>query len=304
MKRILKKTITLLFLAAYTQISFAQNKVQALEPSSKHYQTLAAIDASPNSLKPGIDTIQFPMKEYKQGALTYTQIRTVYLSGEDEKKLKSLISFPATSSAQTRAELDFLLDLQQKRTPEMIANSKRIAQIGYIPTLLNPTDSLYQANLKDLFYIGHPVGEWFSYQNFPLIGKLLHNTMQDIRVTEFSLKRQFMRPRPYHIEPRLHALENIGSPSFPSGHTLFAFTQAYILSEIIPELRPQFLEVAEEFRFSREILGIHYPSDNEQARLLGWHLMRLWMKNRVFAKDLQRAKAEWYAKKPEFKDHE
>lgn len=301
MKRIVKKTIILFFLTFAAQLSQAQKHVHPLEPISKHYQTLASIDAKPNPLKPGLDTLRFPMRDYSKGALTNTLLRTVYLSREDEKKLQSSIGFPATSSAQTRAELDFLLDLQEKRTPQMIANSKRIAQIGYSPTLLNPTDSLYGANLKDLFYIGHPVGEWFSHQNFPQIAKLLHNAMQDIRVTEFRLKRHFMRPRPYHIEERLIPLEKVGSPSFPSGHTLFAFTQAYLLSEIIPEYRSQFLQVAEEFRFSREILGIHYPSDNEQARLLGWYLMQLWMKNPEFVKDLKKAKEEWMQKNVSYK---
>ena len=84
----------------------------------------------------------------------------MYLSQADEQQQKSLIGFPATISSQPRAELDFLLDLQEKCTPEMVANSQRITQIGYSPTILNPTEeSLYQANLSDVFYIGHPVGE-------------------------------------------------------------------------------------------------------------------------------------------------
>jgi acid phosphatase (class A) len=267
--------------------------IQPLEPIGKHYQNLSTLSGKPNPAKGWMDTIRFPLREYSRGAISNSLMRSVYLSAKDEADLEQAIRFPANSSDQTRAELDWLLDLQAKRTPEQIANSERLANIGYSPSLLNPTDSLYQQNLKDLFYIGTPVGENFTYETFPAIGHLLQNTMQDIRVTEFRLKRHFMRPRPYHLESRMQNLARMGSPSFPSGHTLFSFTQAYLLGEIIPPMRSQFLELAEEIRQSREILGIHYPSDNEASRILGWKLMNLWMKNPQFQQDLRKAKEEW-----------
>jgi len=71
--------------------------------------------------------------------------------------------------------------------------------------------------------------------------QLLLNCIQDIRLTEFRLKWHFKRSRPYHLEPKLQELTKIKSPSFESGHTLWAFTQAFLFSEIIPEKRIGFV---------------------------------------------------------------
>ena len=92
----------------------------------------------------------------------------------------------------------------------------------------------------------------------------------------------------------------MSSPSFASGHTLWAFIQAYTWSEIIPEKREAFLALAEEIRKSREIMGIHYPSDNEAARLIAHHMLTAYFQNPAFKTDLKAAKAEWNAKASHF----
>jgi acid phosphatase (class A) len=278
---------------------FAQ-RTQPLEPISKHYKTLTALSSAPNPARASLDAIEYPWAEYSKNALTNSLLRTVYLSQEDEAKLPTLINFPANSSDQTRAELDYLLMLQSSRTKEQITRAEYIANIGSFPNIINPTDPDYAENRKQLFYIATPVGEWFNDKNFPLTTNLLMNCIQDIRVTEFRLKRHFKRPRPYHLEPKLNPLARINSPSFASGHTLWAFTQAYLFGEIIPEKREQFLNLAEEVRWSRELMGIHYPSDNEASRVIGWYLLKYWRNNPQFVADLKKAKTEWTTKKNEF----
>jgi len=126
------------------------------------------------------------------------------------------------------------------------------------------------------------------------------NCIQDIRVTEFRLKFHFRRPRPYHLEPALQPLARIKSPSFASGHSLWAFTEAFIFSEIIPDKRNLFLAKAEEVRWSRELMGIHYPSDNEASRVIGWYLLKFWYNNAQFREDMKKAKEEWKIKRSKF----
>lgn len=278
----------------------AQKKPHALESIGQHYAELARLSGSPDSKLAKLDSISFPMQEYTSTSLTTEILRPIYLRPKDESKLPQILQVPANSSTQTQAELTYLLNLQQKRSAEDIAKSKYLASIGFSVFILNPSDSNYTKNLDKLFFIAKPLGAWMTYDNFPLIGKLLQNAMRDIRITEYRLKRVFLRPRPVHLEPKLQPLEKVGSPAFPSGHTLFSFTQAYLFSEIIPEKRDVFLAGAEAARRSREILGIHYPSDNEASRILGWHLLRLWMKNPAFQKDLRAAKAEWNREKSKY----
>ena len=271
--------------------------IQPLEAASRYYRTFGALSTKPNPERVWMDSISFPWTEYSSFALASTLMRTVYISGEDEARLPALVQFPANSSDQTRAELDYLLALQAGRTKEEIERALYIGNIGAWPTVINPTDSAYATNLSQLFYIATPVGNWYNNRNFPATTQLLLNCIQDIRVTEFRLKKHFRRARPYHLEQQLQPLVRMSSPSFASGHTLWAFAQAFLFSEIIPEKRQDFIKMAEEVRWSRELMGIHYPSDNEASRVIAWMLLKAWSKNPQFVQDLNRAKQEWTAKK-------
>jgi acid phosphatase (class A) len=121
-----------------------------------------------------------------------------------------------------------------------------------------------------------------------------------MRVVEFTIKYKLFRPRPYHLEPRLQPLTKINSPSFVSGHTLWAFLQAFTWSEVAPEKQKDFTALAEEIRRSREIMGIHYPSDNEAARQVAYKMMQYYFTNEAFVKDYREAAAEWRTESPKY----
>lgn len=287
------------FIALFAlQVSSVAQSIRPLEPTDKHYKLQAALGGIPVDKRANKDTIAFPWSEYGKGALSNSLWRPVYLLPEDEARLSGLIRYPANSSDQTTAELEYLLDLQNKRTTAEIERAEYIANIGSWPNIINPLDSSYKENREQLFYIPSTIiGGWFNDQNFSAIANLLMNCIQDTRVTEFRLKRHFKRPRPYHLEPALKPLTRIGSPSFPSGHSLWAFTQAFLFSEIIPERRAEFLKRAEEVRWAREVMGIHYPSDNEASRVISWYLLKYWYNNPEFVADLEKARIEWRTKR-------
>lgn len=297
---IIQTTLFNLLFASIVTCSFSQT-IHPLDPIGKYYKTYSLLSALPNPQRAWMDTIKFPWSEYSQNAITNSLVRTVYLSKEDEAKLPGLINFPANSSNETRAELDYLLSLQNSRTKEQIARAEYIANIGSWFNILNPGDPDYSENKKELFYIADTIGKWYNYENFPATTQLLLNCIQDIRVTEFRLKWHFKRARPYHLEPELNPLARIKSPSFASGHTLWSYTEAYIFSEIVPEKRELFLQRADEVRWSRELMGIHYPSDNEASRKIGWYLLKYWSNNPQFNKDLEKARLEWKTKSLRYK---
>lgn len=295
MARAIACTITSVLLL-YSPVAMAQ-KLPALEPPGAAYQSIAVLSSKPNEGRKELDTIRYPWAEYSKGALGNALWRTVYLLPADEAQLPGLIQFPASSSDQARAELDYLLKLQNSRTQQEIDRANYIANIGSWPNILNPTDPDYQANREQLYYIvSTATGKQYDYSQYPATTTLLLNCIQDIRVTEFRLKQVFKRPRPYHVEPRLQPLTRISSPSFPSGHSLWSYTEAYIFAELFPLRRQDFLKVAAEVRWSRELLGIHYPSDNEASRVIGWHLLKYWYKNPRFVADLKKAQLEWSSK--------
>jgi acid phosphatase (class A) len=292
----MRYTKLLFILTLFATSAFAQQ--HKLEAVSDHYKTLRQFSAGSNQQRASMDTIKYPPKEYS-GSITFLLVKPYYLSDAQVKALSESVKFPANSSDQTRKELDYMLDLQSKRTPEQIKRVTFLGDIGYWPQIkLVPTHLSYQQNLIDLFFEGREViGDNMTAKNFPKISKLLGGVMQDMRIMEFTIKYKLLRPRPYHLESKLEPLTRINSPSFASGHTLWAFTQAFTWSEVIPEKSNAFISLAEEIRRSREIMGIHFPSDNEAARQVAYNMLQYYFKNDNFLKDLKEAKAEWQSKK-------
>ncbi|MEM6697317.1 MAG: phosphatase PAP2 family protein [Bacteroidota bacterium] len=117
--------------------------------------------------------------------------------------------------------------------------------------------------------------------------------MNDMRMMEFAVKYHLLRARPYQLEPKLAPLTKISSPSFASGHTLWAYIQAYTLGELLPNKREAFVELAYEIGESREILGVHYPSDEEAARQLAHRMLMLMWHTEKFQRDFTAAQVEW-----------
>ena len=295
----MKKINLLLFLSVISLSAHAQK--HKLAAVSDHYKLLQQISSAPNAARAWMDTIQYPPTEYGN-SIVYLLVRPYYLSDSQVKTLSESVKFPANSSDQVRKELDYMLDLQAKRKSEQITRVEFLGNIGYWPSVnLVPSHQSYEQNLKDLFFEGYELmGENVNAKNFPKIAKLLQGVMQDMRVMEFTIKYKLLRPRPYHLESKLQPLMKINSPSFASGHTLWAFIQAFTWSEVVPEKQKDFIALAEEIRRSREIMGIHYPSDNEASRQIAYKMIQLYFKNDLFKADLADAINEWKSKSPKY----
>lgn len=248
-----------------------------------------------------MDTIPYPSAEYGS-SFVYMLVKPYYLSDSQVKTLSESVKFPANSSDQVRKELDYMLDLQSKRTSEQIKRVEFLGDIGYWPSINKvPSHPSYEENLRNLFFEGSELmGEHINAKNFPGVSRLLQGIMQDVRIMEFTIKYKLLRPRPYHVEPKLQPVTKINSPSFASGHTLWAFVQAFVWSEVVPEKQKEFIALAEEIRRSREIMGIHYPSDNEASRQISFAMLQCYRKNEAFQKDLKEAIAEWRAVSPRY----
>jgi undecaprenyl-diphosphatase len=87
----------------------------------------------------------------------------------------------------------------------------------------------------------------------------------------YGLKYSIRRDRPYVTHPEYIPYEHDSSPSFPSGHTSFAFTTATDLSIQYRKwyvIAPAYLW-AGAVGYSRIHMGAHYPSDVLAGAIVG-----------------------------------
>jgi len=85
-----------------------------------------------------------------------------------------------------------------------------------------------------------------------------------------ELKRIFRRKRPCALEP--HCWAELLPPdqfSFPSGHTITAFSVTAALAGFYPEMLPGLIFCAISIAASRVILGMHFLSDVLAGAALG-----------------------------------
>jgi undecaprenyl-diphosphatase len=88
-----------------------------------------------------------------------------------------------------------------------------------------------------------------------------------------ALKRLSQRPRPCQIEP--HCWSRVLPPdqfSFPSGHTMTAFSIAIVVSYFYPSLEGPLFFLAVSIAVSHVVLGMHFLSDVLAGILLGVRL--------------------------------
>lgn len=85
-----------------------------------------------------------------------------------------------------------------------------------------------------------------------------------------GLKKLSHRPRPCQFEP--HCWSKVLPPdrfSFPSGHTMTAFSVALVVSFFYPSLEAPLFFLAISIAVSRVVLGMHFLSDVLAGMVLG-----------------------------------
>ena len=256
--------------------------------AADHYARLAAIATAS---RPGsdLDRRQFSLAKMSPGYLAALEIPPAYLDLPPD--FVELPDFPANSSAQTRAELDHLLELQAARTPEQVRRSKELAGVYYRVTV-KPSDADWPAMRRNLFHMGEQLGPWFAPDRLPVTADFMAKVWADASYYMWAAKFRFNRIRPYSLEPRLENLETPNFPAYPSGHSSNSWVAAYVYEEMLPEHRELFHRNAADMAYSREILGVHFASDSESGRVFARQLVDRLLAEPDFRHHLEAARAE------------
>jgi len=90
-------------------------------------------------------------------------------------------------------------------------------------------------------------------------------------LTSFTLKKLIARERPFKTHPDIEKLSEAGNSSFPSGHTIEAFSMAFAVSFLFRKMKfviPVYIW-AFLVAYSRMALGVHYPTDVLAGIIIG-----------------------------------
>jgi len=293
----MKKTVVFIisFSILIFSVSAQSNNTRELDPARGHYKQLSSFSPQPKSSNEEIDKLKF--KTDKEAIEKRLSLKPVYLQNTSVDDFK-IPGPPANSSEQTRAELNYLLALQRYRSAEDIRASLYMADV-YYNLRVKPGDSTYARYRRNLFQIGRSIGSWFNPENLPLTADLMARVWQDASFFIWSLKFKYARIRPYVIEPTLKNLQDTDWAAYPSGHAANSYINAYVYQELAPEFKDIFIKDAYDMAHSREIIGVHYPSDSESARVFARQFVNMLFQNGKFLKDFENAKKEWALKAKE-----
>ena len=124
------------FLSFGLHTLLAQNSIissiHQIEPTVNHYAELRTLSSNQQPSFAWMDTIAYPPELYRNNTILFALTKPIYLTDQQVGFLIKSAEHPANSSKQTRAELDFLLELQKNRTDEQVKRVLELAAIGRI----------------------------------------------------------------------------------------------------------------------------------------------------------------------------
>jgi acid phosphatase (class A) len=203
--------------------------------------------------------------------------KTPYYIVPAELELPDLVPDPpALGSPLNQAELQELHQIEASRTPAQVAAAKA------------------DEAEEDMFAYKSVLGPGFTAEALPITAELGVHVKNEQSVAGGVLKSEFARPRPYQSDKTLHPVCALTETpnSYPSGHALTGYLEAFTLAEIVPEKRADILARADDYAHNRLVCGVHYPSDIEASRRVAYVVFGYMLATPKFQHDLAAARAE------------
>ena len=185
---------------------------------------------------------------------------------ELEAAVAALPQPPAEGSIGAQADLEAVLQAQAWRSDADAAWARAVDR-------------------QTAFLLAPALDRPFAPGSLPRVEALLLVLKRDIHAASSLAKRRFQRTRPYRLDPRVKPcveLPSASSFSYPSGHSLQAFTWAQVLGEVFPERREALLERAHRMAWGRILGGVHFPSDDVGGRLFAERLLEALRRSPAF----------------------
>jgi acid phosphatase (class A) len=196
----------------------------------------------------------------------------------DSKEINLLMLLPpppANDSAQTKAELGEVLTLQVTRTAEMEARA-----------VADATENVWR--FADV--INNPK---FTAETLPKFAAFFDRVVETEGDVVDPAKDVWKRPRPHLYSDLVKPVVPLSkSGAYPSGHATVGTLMGIVLSNMLPEKRPQIMARAWEYGHNRLVGGIHFASDIEMGHIAGAVIAQTISTHPDFKAEFEAAKAE------------
>jgi acid phosphatase (class A) len=182
---------------------------------------------------------------------------------------------PAPDSAVAREDAQALHIAERTRTPQQIQRAQA------------------DDHEESIFALTSVLGPNLDPTTLPLTAQLSLHLRAESGVVNPGLKTAFNRPRPYVADPTLHPVcDRATTNSYPSGHAMIGYLEAFALVQMIPERKEDILRRASEFAQNRIVCGVHYPTDIEASHTIALALFGTISTSPRFQQELAAARCE------------
>ena len=146
---------------------------------------------------------------------------------------------------------------------------------------------------------GEALGITISEKDTPAIWNFVLHTGNTGYTSVVAAKKRYMRIRPFalmneHVAGEFDDEEGLRNDgSYPSGHTAMGWSMALGIAEMAPDRQNEVLRRGYQYGESRVIVGAHWQSDVEAARLASSAAYACMHNSPEFQEELAAAKAEY-----------
>ena len=181
---------------------------------------------------------------------------------------------PADDSPEHKQEIDRMLDLQFRRTPDEVKRCQSEEDVT-------------------VFAFSTVLGGGFNAQDLPATARLMHEVYAEAREVSNAAKLQWRRVRPPLAEPRIRPcvmLEH--TASYPSGHAVRGVVWATLLADVFPQRKAELMARGIQIGDDRFLAGMHYPSDVTAGQILGAEIAKRLLADESFKAEFENVKQE------------
>jgi acid phosphatase (class A) len=215
-----------------------------------------------------------------------------------------LLTFVHAANAHTQRDGTFYIepsqvDLEQLLAPPpALGSSAETADIAAVTAAENDRTAKQAVaaeadSQRSVFRFAAVMGPGFTPEKMPFATKFFERIYFDENNVVQKAKIYFARPRPYIVDSDLSPMiDSKATPSYPSGHTTFAYVMAILLANMVPEKAVPIFDRAAAYGYNRVVAGAHFPTDVEAGRIAGTVIDSVFFHEARFLTDFRKARTE------------